>query len=69
MLDPVLTTLIKAGLDPLLPVLTKIVNLSLTTIEVPSKFKMAIVFPLIKKALLFNEVLKKPTSLYPISPT
>ena len=58
MLDPIPTTLLKVSLDFLLPVLTKIVNLSLTSSEVPSKFKTAVVFPIIKKILLYKEDFK-----------
>lgn len=67
MLDPIPTTLLKASLDTLLPVLVKIVNLSLTTSTVPSKFKMAVVFPLIKKLLLERENFKnyRPVSSLP----
>ena len=67
MLDPIPTTLLKASLDTLLPILTKIVNLSITTSSVPSKFKTAVVFPLIKKILLYREDFKnyRPVSNLP----
>ena len=60
MLDPISTTL----LDTLLQVLTKIINLSLTTSEVPSNFKTAVVYRLIKKILLYKEDYK---NYHPIS--
>jgi hypothetical protein len=67
MLDPIPTTLLKDSLDTLLPVLTKIVNLSMSSSVVPSKFKTAVVFPLIKKVLLYREDLKnyRPVSNLP----
>jgi hypothetical protein len=67
MLDPIPTTLLKDSLDTLIPVLTKIVNLSMTSSAVPSKFKTAVVLPLIKKVLLYREDLKnyRPVSNLP----
>ena len=67
MLDPIPTTLLKASIDILTPVLTKIINMSLTTSQVPSKFKLAVVFPLIKKMILYREDFKnyRPVSNLP----
>ena len=44
--------------DFLLPVVTKIVNLSLSQSIMPEKLKEAILLPLIKKAILDSEILK-----------
>ena len=57
-LDPIPTWLLKLCLDELVPCITHIVNLSLSTSEVPSKLKLALIVPLIKKLLLDPEVLK-----------
>ena len=57
-LDPIPTWLLKDCLDSLLPVITRIVNLSLASAEVPSDMKEAIVIPLIKKLTLDPEILK-----------
>lgn len=57
-LDPIPTTLLKSCLDSILPVICKIVNLSLQTSTVPENFKHAIVTPLIKKPGLDKENLK-----------
>ena len=57
-LDPIPTWLLKQCTTELLPVITHIVNLSLSTSNVPSDLKKAYVTPLIKKALLDPEVLK-----------
>ena len=57
-LDPIPTWLLKDCLDSLLPVITRIVNLSLSSAEVPSDMKEAIVIPLIKKLILDPEILK-----------
>ena len=48
-LDPIPTSLTKQYLDALVPVVTKIINTSLTTGIVPDCFKSAIVKPLLKK--------------------
>jgi len=63
-LDPIPTWLLKMCYDFLLPVVTKIVNLSLSQSTMPEKFKEAILLPLIKKAILDSEILK---NLQPIS--
>ncbi|XP_044167326.1 uncharacterized protein LOC122951369 [Acropora millepora] len=49
-LDPIPVTLLSASLDPLLPVITNIVNLSLRTGYFASAWKTAVVHPLLKKA-------------------
>ena len=48
-LDPIPTDLLKQCIDVLLPVLTKMVNLSLQTGIFPDDWKIALVIPLIKK--------------------
>ncbi len=48
-LDPLPTSLLKDCLDVILPVLTKMVNLSLQTGVFPNEWKLALVIPLIKK--------------------
>jgi hypothetical protein len=67
MLDPIPTTLLKASLDILCPIIAKIINLSMTSSTVPSKVKTAVVFPLIKKILLCREDFKnyRPVSNLP----
>ncbi len=57
-LDPVPTWLLKECLSSLLPVITRIVNLSLSSSVVPEKLKEALLSPLIKKALMDSELLK-----------
>ena len=57
-LDPLPTWLLKLCLEELLPVITHIVNLSLSTSEVPESFKVALIVPLIKKLSLDPDVLK-----------
>ena len=49
MLDPLPTTLVCDSLDVLLPVITKLVNTSLTAAYFPTEWKQAIVNPLLKK--------------------
>ncbi len=56
-LDPGPTWLIKNCLDGLLPIITEIVNLSLSTSTVPEKLKEAIIIPLLKKLLLDPDIL------------
>ncbi|XP_063971413.1 uncharacterized protein LOC129268470 isoform X2 [Lytechinus pictus] len=51
-LDPLPTWLVKACLDELLPVITLIMNLSLSSGVVPESFKTACVLPLLKKPSL-----------------
>ena len=57
-LDPLPTWLLKECLGAALPVITKIVNLSLETGIVPTSMKEAVVIPLLKKASLDQENLK-----------
>ncbi|KAK6181917.1 hypothetical protein SNE40_009694 [Patella caerulea] len=57
-LDPIPTWLLKTGLDDLLPVITSIVNTSLSTSEVPPSLKSALVNPLLKKPTLDPNILK-----------
>ena len=57
-LDPIPTWLVKDCLESLLPVITRVVNLSLSSAEVPVDMKEAIVLPLIKKLILDPEILK-----------
>ena len=57
-LDPLPTWLLKDCLPCLLPVLTKIINLSLSESVMPVDFKEAILTPLLKKVLLNPEMLK-----------
>ena len=48
-LDPIPTSLLKQCIECILPVLTKMVNLSLQTGIFPDEWKLALVIPLIKK--------------------
>ena len=57
-LDPIPTWLLKLCLSELLPVITYIVNLSLSTSTVPYELKLALITPLLKKVLLDPEVWK-----------
>ena len=57
-LDPLPTWLLKDCLDSLLPVITRTVNLSLSSAEVPADLKEAVVLPLLKKLILDPEILK-----------
>ena len=63
-LDPLPTTLVCDSLDVLLPVITKLVNTSLTTAYFPTEWKQAIVNPLLKKGAI-KDVTHK--NLRPIS--
>ena len=51
-LDPIPTTILKECLDILLPLITRIINISLENGQMPSSFKLAIVIPLLKKITL-----------------
>ena len=62
-LDPALTSLVVSSLDVLLPVITRIINCSLTSGEFPDCWKEALVYPLLKK----SGVLSKFTNLRPVS--
>ena len=57
-LDPIPTWLVKQCVDQLLPLLTSIINESLTKGEFPNDFKNAIVKPLLKKPSLDKNELK-----------
>ena len=56
-LDPLPATLLKQHFELLLPVILKIVNLSLESGHFPSSLKTAVLSPLLKKANLDHEVL------------
>ena len=66
-LDPMPTFLIKKYLDVLIPLITDIVNSSLSAGTVPCQFKQAVVIPLLKKQGLDVNVLKnyRPVSNLP----
>ena len=51
-LDPLPTSILKEHLDLLLPTITNIVNMSLTSLIFPQSMKTALVRPLLKKASL-----------------
>ena len=57
-LDPVPTDLLKKCLDPVLPHITRIINMSLNTGSVPETLKVAQVVPLIKTPKLDRNELK-----------
>ena len=57
-LDPVPTKLIKDCIDVLLPIMTRIVNLSLSSGIMPTSLKKALVKPLLKKLNSLLEILK-----------
>ena len=57
-LDPLPTGLTKECLNSLIPAVTNIINVSLSTATFPSQWKRAIVRPLLKKASFDPEVLK-----------
>ena len=64
-LDPVPTWLLKEYLTCLLPTITNIVNLSMSTVIVPTTMKSALVTPLLKKPSLDNDVMNnfRPISM------
>ena len=66
-LDPLPTCLLKECFGTLLPVVTRMVNTSLSTSEMPSIFKKALIRPLLKKPSLDTEILKnyRPVSNLP----
>ena len=66
-LDPIPTRLLSDHLDILLPVITQILNDSITSGTVPPDFKTAVIKPLIKKKSLHTNVLKnyRPISNLP----
>ena len=55
-LDPIPISLLKKCVDLLSPVITRIVNLSLITATVPTRYKQALVTPLLKKPTLATEL-------------
>ena len=55
-LDPIPTWLIKKCIDYLVPIITVVINLSLSSGNMPSNLKQAILIPLIKKACLDPEI-------------
>ena len=57
-LDPIPTWMVKQCVNPLLPLLTSIINESLTKGEFPNDFKNAIVKPLLRKPSLDMDELK-----------
>ena len=57
-LDPLPTHLLKDHLDLLVPAITKLINCSLSSGIVPSKFKQALITPLIKILPLNPNILK-----------
>ena len=57
-LDPIPTWLLKKCEDELIPVLTLIVNTSLSCAEFPKELKRAFLTPLIKKIILDAEIFK-----------
>ena len=67
MLDPIPTSLIKQCLNDLVPLVTAIINVSLSTGTVPKQFKQAVVTPLLKKPGLDTNDLKhfRPVSNLP----
>ena len=56
-LEPLSVTLLKQHFDLLLPIILKILNLSLESGHFPSSLKTAVLSPLLKKANLDHEVL------------
>ena len=66
-LDPLPTFILKECIDTLLPIICKIINVSLSSSKVPELFKKAIITPLIKKPGLDKNVLKnyRPVSNLP----
>jgi hypothetical protein len=61
--DPIPTSLLKSCLDDLLPIVTRIVNLSITSGQFPEIYKTAIVKPLLKK----DNLDKIPKNYRPVS--
>ena len=57
-LDPIPAWLVKKCLDELLPHITKIINLSLSSGTVPAAFKLSHIVPLLKKQNLYPNELK-----------
>ncbi|XP_070567335.1 uncharacterized protein [Ptychodera flava] len=67
LLDPIPTSLLKQCVDKLMPILTVIINLSLTTGTVPQSLKNAVVSPILKKSSLDSNIFKnyRPVSNLP----
>ena len=65
--DAIPTWLLKETKEELVPTITEIINVSLSTGEVPSSYKHALVTPLLKKASLDRNVLQnyRPVSNLP----
>ena len=55
-LDPIPTSLLKACVNVLLPLLTRIINLSMSSGVMPQNLKESLILPLLKKSLLDPEV-------------
>ena len=66
-LDPIPTTILKSCTKPLLPVITNIVNQSITSSSFPHQFKTANVVPILKKPSLDKNTLSnyRPVSNLP----
>ena len=62
-LDPLPTWMLKQLTKPLLPLMTKIINMSLSTGQVPSSMKEARITPLLKKSSLDPDNLKNHRSV------
>jgi len=56
--DPIPTSLLKSAVDALIPIITKIVNLSLENAVMPMELKKAVILPLLKKVCLDKEIFK-----------
>ena len=64
-LDPLLTKFLKSHIDTFIKLLTRLVNMSLTTGTFPDEWKLAILRPLIKGTLAGRELI--PTLYRPVS--
>ena len=66
-LDPLPTSIVQEQIDVLVPIITDIINMSLTSGTVPKLFKTAVVTPLLKKTNLDTNNLKnyRPVSNLP----
>lgn len=62
-LDPLPTALLKTNLDSIAPIITNIVNMSLSSSVIPNKLKQALITPLIKKPSLDPEVYRPVSDL------
>jgi len=61
-LDPIPTPLLKSSIEPLIPVITKIINISLDSGIFPVSWKEGVVIPLLKKFGLHSVFLKELAS-------